>query len=126
MYEFTGGVCLEHGPGSTYRTRLIHAFARDYDLHSDRLWNCLRTKPRLVDFDYAEMLSIPGEILFYIERGGATYRTTFGNVCRYVKQLEPWEFIDAYLFDDSYRWLICITHEDLACLLVGELPPASS
>ena len=126
MYAFTGGVLLEKGPVSTYRDRLIQAFAGEYDIRSDRLWNCLRIKPRCVDFHDVAKLSIPGEVLFYLERSGETYRTTFAAICSYVNQLEPWELIDAYIFDGSYRWLICITHEDLLCLLVRKADPASS
>ena len=41
------------------------------------------------------------------------------QVCKYVEELEPWEYIDAYVFDDTFSWLFVITHEELKCLVVG-------
>lgn len=119
MRQFVHGICVEKSPSSSYRAHLIQAFAKEYDLTSDRLWNCLRTRPLCREFSEVERLPIQGPVLFYEERCGETYRTTFDKVCSYVNQLEPWEYIDGYLFDERYRWLICITHEDLRCLLVG-------
>ena len=119
MRQFIHGICVEKKNSPVYRSKLIHAFAKDYDLTSDRLWNCLRVRPLCREFSEVEKLSIPGPVFFYEERCGETYQTTFAEVCDYLNQLEPWEFIDGYIFDESYRWLICITHEDLRCLLVG-------
>ena len=119
MRQFIHGICIEKKNSPVYRSKLIHAFAKEYDLTSDRLWNCLRVRPLCSEFSEVEKLSIPGPVSFYEERCGETYQTTFAEVCNYLNQLEPWEFIDGYVFDESYRWLICITHEDLRCLLVG-------
>lgn len=118
MRQFVNGICVEKKNSPVYRSKLINVFAKEYDLTSNRLWNCLRTKPQHKEFSEVERLPIQGTVFFYEERCGETYRTTFENVCRYVDQLEPWECIDGYIFDESYSWLICITHEDLQCLLV--------
>lgn len=120
MVRFTEGLCVERGGALQYREKLIRVFARSYDLRADRLWNCLRAKPRRMKFSCAAQMAFPGSVLLYLERSGETYRTTFEAVCRYVEQLEPWEFIDAYVFDPTYRWLLCLTHEDDQCLLVGD------
>lgn len=119
MRQFVNGICVEKNNSPEYRSKLIKAFAKEYDLHSNRLWNCLRSKPRREEFSSVEKLQIKGNVFFYEERCGETYLTTFNKVCFYINQLEPWEFIDGYVFDDSYSWLICITHEDLQCLLIG-------
>lgn len=118
MRPFTEGICVEKDGSPRYRQALIRAFARDYDIRADRLWNCLRTKPQRMAFSCAAAMSLPGPVLFYLERSGETYRTTFDQVCQYVEQLEPWEFLDGYVFDGDYRWLLGITHEDNLCLLV--------
>lgn len=119
MRQFVNGICVEKNNSPECRSKLIKAFAKEYDLHSNRLWNCLRRKPRREEFSSVEKLQIKGNVFFYEERCGETYLTTFNKVCFYINQLEPWEFIDGYVFDDSYSWLICITHEDLQCLLIG-------
>lgn len=119
MRQFVNGICVEKNNSPEYRSKLIKAFAKEYDLHSNRLWNCLRRKPRREEFSSVEKLQIKGNVFFYEERCGETYLTTFNKVCFYINQREPWEFIDGYVFDDSYSWLICITHEDLQCLLIG-------
>lgn len=119
MRQFVNGICVEKNNSPEYRSKLIKAFAKEYDLHSNRLWNCLRRKPRREEFSSVEKLQIKGNVFFYEERCGETYLTTFNKVCFYINQLEPWEFIDGYVFDNSYSWLICITHEDLQCLLIG-------
>lgn len=46
-------------------------------------------------------------------------KSSFTDVCKYVDELEPWEYIDAYVFDDTFTWLFAITHEDLKCLIIG-------
>lgn len=118
MRQFSNGICVEKNNSPEHRSKLIRAFAKEYDLQSNRLWNCLRRKLLCEEFSVVERLSIKGNVLFYEERCGETYLTTFDEVCCYINQLEPWEFIDGYVFDDSYSWLICITHEDLQCLLI--------
>ena len=45
------------------------------------------------------------------------YSASFGAVVDYVEQLEPWEDIDAYLFDGTMDWVVAVTHEDaILCL----------
>ena len=88
-------------------------------LESNRLWNCLRKKRVCMEFEDARKLDIPTNVFFYLERQNEVYSTTFTDVCRYVDELEPWEYIDAYVFDDTCTWLLAITHEELKCLIIG-------
>ena len=44
------------------------------------------------------------------------YHVTFGEIRRLVAKLEPWEEIDAEIFDDSFVWFVAITHEDIVLL----------
>ena len=103
----------------SYRNKLIETFAQEYDIESNRLWNCLRKKRVCLEFEDARRCNIPKNVIFYLERQNSIYRTTFEDVCRYVDELEPWEYIDAYVFDETFNWLFAITHEDLKCLIVG-------
>ena len=102
-----------------YRDMLISTFAIEYDVKSNRLWNCFREESICMEFEDAKKLSIPNSVLFYLERQNEVYSTSFMDVCKYVNELEPWEYIDAYVFDDTFTWVFAITHEDLKCLIIG-------
>lgn len=54
MRQFIHGICIEKKNSPVYRSRLIHAFAKEYDLTSDRLWNCLRVRPLCREFSEVE------------------------------------------------------------------------
>ena len=57
------------------------------------------------------------KVFFYSERIRTLYSASFGAVLDYVAQLEPWEDIDAYLFDGAMDWVVAVTHEDaILCL----------
>ena len=119
MFEYTYGKELSKELLFYYRNKLIESFAQEYDIESNRLWNCLRKKPRCLEFEEARILNVPESVIFYLERHNEVYSTTFTDVCKYVDGLEPWEYIDAYVFDDTFTWLFAITHEDLKCLIIG-------
>ena len=119
MFEYTYGTKLSDEKLFKYRQKLIGVFAQEYDLNSNRLWNCLRVKRCCLEFEDARKLDIPKSIIFYLERQNEVYSTNFDDVCEYIDKLEPWEYIDAYIFDDTFSWLLAITHEDLKCLTVG-------
>lgn len=53
---------------------------------------------------------------FFSERVEELYKTNFGEIGEYVNQLEPWEEIDAEIFDESMKWVIVITHEDISLI----------
>lgn len=119
MFEYSYGEKLSKERVVYYRDILIKKFAREYDIETNRLWNCLREKSTCIEFEVARELNIPDPVLLYLERHNEVYKTTFENVCRYVDELEPWEYIDAYVFDETFAWIFVITHEDLKCLTIG-------
>lgn len=119
MFEYTYGEKLSDEKLLHYRRKLINTFAQDYDIELNRLWNCLKVKRTCVDFEDVRKLNIPNSVKFYLERQNEVYETRFTDVCKYIDELEPWEYIDAYVFDDTFTWLLAITHEDLKCLIVG-------
>ena len=59
-------------------------------------------------------IKISNNIYFYSERTQEMYFTDFNDVCSFVNNLEPWDVIDAEIFDDSLEWVIAITHEDVS------------
>lgn len=96
MFEYQYGIRLSDGQLSQFRRKLIQIFAQEYDIKSNRLWNCLRVKAKCLDFEEASKLAVPVSVLLYLERQNEVYRTRFKDVCKYVEELEPWEYIDAY------------------------------
>lgn len=121
MFEYTYGERLSSKRLLYYKSMLIEKFAREYDVETNRLWNCLRSKPICLEFEEARKLDIPNsnDLVFYLERQNEVYNTTFEEVCKYVNELEPWEDIDAYIFDETFQWIFAITHEDLKCVILG-------
>ena len=57
------------------------------------------------------------KLFFYSERIRTLYAASFGSVVDYVGQLEPWEDIDAYLFNGTMDWVVAVTHEDVILCL---------
>lgn len=94
-------------------------FGQEYDIKSNRLWNCLKVKSTCLEFKDVRKLCIPSSVMFYLERQNEVYSTTFSDICKYIDKLEQWEYIDAYVFDNTFDWLLVITHEELKCLVVG-------
>lgn len=58
------------------------------------------------------------EVYFYSERDKKMYTAKFKEIADYIGGLEPWEEIDAEIFDGSFQWFICVTHEDF-CITYG-------
>ena len=85
------------------------------------MWNSLlpQYKPRRLPTEEIAQLGIPRDkkVFFYSERIRTLYSASFGAVVDYVEQLEPWEDIDAYLFDRTMDWVAAITHEDVTLVL---------
>ena len=120
MYEFTAYDRVLNAPWLMERFR---------DRYVDRkllkqvglMWNSLlpQYKPRRLPTEEIAQLGIPRDkkVFFYSERIRTLYAASFGSVVDYVGQLEPWEDIDAYLFDGTMDWVVVITHEDaILCL----------
>lgn len=85
------------------------------------MWNSFRQKPRCLPFEKIWQLGIPAnkQVFFYDERQNILLSTTLENIIDYVEEFQPWEGIDAYIFDESMEWIIAITHEDNLILCLG-------
>lgn len=79
------------------------------------MWNAFIEKPKCFHFDKIDTLKIPmdKEIFFYLERQGILYKTTIENIINMIAELEPWEEVDAYAFDQDMQWIVAITHENV-------------
>ncbi len=121
MFEYTYGKKLSDERSAYCKNMLIEKFAREYDIKTNRLWNCLRLNPFCIEFEDAIKLEISNSnnLIFYLERQNEVYKTTFEEICKYINGLEPWEDIDAYIFDITFKWIFAITHEDLKCVIIG-------
>lgn len=97
---------------------VLQGFDPDNKSRSWLLWCNLNCAPRKIlteDFDRIPFDS-KKEVYFYDERSLNIYHVTFGEIRRLVAKLEPWEEIDAEIFDDSFVWFVAITHEDIVLL----------
>lgn len=120
MYEYSYGKRLSNNMLDIYKKKFISSFGKSYDIKKNRLWNCLKVPSRCVKFEDARNIKWPNseELIFYLERQDEVYQTNYDEVCKYIDELEPWEYIDAYITDKTFSWLIAITHEELLCLVV--------
>lgn len=98
--------------------------AAEYDPKKQKscrlLWTNLNCKGELLSIDEFEKIPIgvSTEVFFYNEREKKMYRASFAEIADYIGGLEPWEEIDAEIFDGSFQWFICVTHEDF-CITYG-------
>ena len=58
-------------------------------------------------------------VFFYDERNKVLLSTTLEDIIDAVEGFQPWEGIDAYVFEDNMNWVIAITHEDNLILCLG-------
>lgn len=45
------------------------------------------------------------------------FLTDFEDVRNFINNFEPWDKVDAEIFDDSLEWVIAVTHEDVSKVL---------
>lgn len=85
------------------------------------IWNSFFIKPDRMTFEQLSNFELPNlnNLLFYNERKSTLYRCKFSDVIHFINELEPWEDVDCYIFDDSTDWIVAITHEDLIVLAIG-------
>lgn len=97
---------------------LINTFSREVPV-GNLIWNCFREVPDRYSYDDLPRVPVPDcpQVYFYLERTDVLYETTLGDVFAFVRGLEPWAEVDAYVFDVSLRWVIALTHEDLILTL---------
>lgn len=53
-------------------------------------------------------------VYFYNERTQEMFFTDFEDISNFVNNFEPWDEIDAEIFDESLDWVIAVTHEDVS------------
>lgn len=64
-----------------------------------------------------KQLDASKKVLHYNERTDCLFESCFFEICEEISQLEPWDEIDALIFDETFTWTIAITHEDfLICI----------
>ncbi|MCD1260169.1 hypothetical protein B5M42_015250 [Paenibacillus athensensis] len=105
----------------TIVNELINKFAENEAIREGNLiWNSLRVQSSSFPIENLKEFErlVKTGLYFYDERKKELYSTNFEEVLKFVENLEPWDNVDAYLFDSSFSWLIVITHEDIL-LTVG-------
>lgn len=78
------------------------------------MWNSFIYKPRCLPVEAIQNIALPSDkvVFFYDEREKMLYSTTMKDVLYFVENIEPWDQIDACIFDKDMNWVIAVTHED--------------
>ena len=86
------------------------------------LWNSFVQRPKCIPMEEIRDIPIPPEdgVFFYDERDKSLYAAKMEEVVAYILVLEPWDQVDACVFNREMKWVLAITHED-ALLLLGRL-----
>lgn len=96
--------------------------ALDYDpKNQKRSWllNCnLRCTTKWISTDDFGTIQMEHDkpVYIYCERQKEMFGVTFGEIYDVVTNFEPWDELDALVFDDSFGWYIAINHEDITGL----------
>jgi hypothetical protein len=59
-------------------------------------------------------LAINSPVYFYDEFTEELFFTDFEDVRSFINGFEPWDEVDAEIFDESLEWVIAVTHEDVS------------
>ena len=86
------------------------------------MWNSFAYKPKCLPIEAVQDITFTSDkaVLFYDEREKILYGTTMEDVVYFIKNLEPWDQVDACIFDEDMNWVIAVTHED-AILCLGDI-----
>lgn len=80
------------------------------------LWNSLAENLTVKCLPIEKIKNFPfppdKEVLLYDERQKIFYDTTIKNIIDFVQGFEPWDKVDACIFDEDMDWGVAITHED--------------
>ena len=80
------------------------------------LWNSLVKDLAIKCLPIEEIKNIPFPpdkvVLLYDERQKIFYGTTIKDIINFVQSFEPWDEVDACIFDKDMDWVVAITHED--------------
>jgi len=66
---------------------------------------------------FKSQLKIDNPVYFYDEFTEELFLTDFEDVRRFINGLEAWDDVDAEIFDDTFNWVIAVTHEDISKVL---------
>lgn len=80
------------------------------------MWNSFVYRPKFrLPIEAIQNISLPFDktVFFYEEREKTLYTTTMKDVVCFVEDLEPWDQVDACVFDKDMNWVIAVTHEDV-------------
>lgn len=83
------------------------------------MWNSFAQKPQCIPMDRIQDIPMPSDdrVFFYDERGKSLYATKMADVITYILELEPWDQVDACVFNREMGWVLAITHEDMLLFL---------
>lgn len=85
------------------------------------MWNNFKYHATCLAFEDMEFMDIPVQnLLFYLERQKRLYETNLQVIIELINGLEPWEEIDAEIFDISMSWVVPVTHEDKLLSVVAK------
>lgn len=83
------------------------------------MWNSFVQKPKCIPMEEIRDIPIPPEdrVFFYDERDKTLYATKMKEVVTYILKLEPWDQVDACVFNREMKWVLAVTHEDALLFL---------
>ena len=83
------------------------------------MWNSFAQKPKCIPMEEIRDIPIPPEdrVFFYDERDKTLYATKMEEVATYILKLEPWDQVDACVFNREMKWVLAVTHEDALLFL---------
>jgi hypothetical protein len=78
-------------------------------------YNCDKVIIKTIDIPKIE---IPTDLPIYVyfDRSEDLFLSTFSDYCKSLLNLEEWEYTDTEIFNESFEWVIAVTHDDLSIL----------
>jgi len=114
MNNYKLGIKLDFVQLNCKKNLLEYNFTNDTKNKAGLIWCRFKTKPEKLFLNQVKQLNVLNNknLYFYLEREEEMYKTTLDEILKFIENLEPWVDIDAYIFDDSYKWVISYTHDD--------------
>lgn len=121
MYGYMVGLKYKVCFTSDEVSRILTSFIKQY-VDTEKLkkyyllWNSLNKNliVKCLPIEKIKNLPFPSDksVLLYDERQKMLYDTTIKDIIGFVQNLEPWDEVDACIFDKDIDWVVAITHED--------------
>jgi len=122
MIELVKGTKLNENEREEIKKKLTdNFFAREWS-ERERLWTAFKVDyEKRINIDEVPDLDIPAskKLFFFDESDNEIYLTTFKAICELVDDMSNRYFVDGYIFDETFEWVIATTHEDV-CFVVTE------